>query len=250
MEHELKDKDFFEDGNIEDDLSKLEAEIEKSDGTEDDIPSIDDVEPTDKKSEAVELDHAYVLLEEEQKKIEETEAATPEPEPEQPSTPVSPWYLNKNIIAASTIALIIAIMFVIYMLMGHRVESDKGKQKDPVDPVYSGIVRGKVEPRVLLPDPPLALSPFIVPIDRGTDDAYWYLSISVMSPNSKVYEEIKRKRAFLREGLYNLLRERVNGGKADITPREEIKKEILKSLNKGLQTGKVNKIYFTSFLLV
>ncbi len=247
MDHELKDKDFFEDGNIEDDLSKLEAEIEKSGSAEGDIPSIDDAEPTDKKSEAVELDHADLLLEEEQ---EETEADTSEPESEQPSTPVIPWYLNKNIIAVSTIALIIATTFVIYVLMGHQVEYDKEKQKDPVYPVYYGSVRGKVEPRVLLPDPPLALSPFIVPIDKGTDDAYWFLSISVMSPNSKVYEEIKRKRAFLREGLYNLLREIVNGGKTDIAPREEIKKEILRSLNKGLQTGKVNKVYFTSFLLV
>jgi flagellar basal body-associated protein FliL len=250
VEHELKDKDFFEDDNIEDDLSKLEAEIEKSDSTEDDIPSIDDAEPTDKKSAAVELDHADILLEDEQEEIEETEAATPEPEPEQPPTPVIPWYLNKNIIAVSAIALIIAITFVLYVLMGQRVESDKEKQKDPVYPVYYGSFRVKIGPRVVLPDPPLALSPFIVPIDRGTDDAYWFLSISVMSPNSKVYEEIKIKRAFLREGLYKLLREIVNGGKADITPREEIKKEILKSLNNELQTGKINNVYFTSFLLV
>lgn len=250
MDHELKDKDFFEDGDIEDDLSKLEAEIEKSDSAEDDSPLIDDAEPTDKKSEDVELDHAGFSLEEEQEETEETEeseADPSEPEPEQPSVPVIPWYLNKKTIAVSTIALIIVIMFVMCVLMRQRVESDKEKQKDPV---YYGSVRGKVESRVLLPDPPLALSPFIVPIYKGQDDDYWFLSISVMSPNSKVYEEIKRKNAFLREGLYNLLREIVNDGKADIAYREEIKKEILKSLNKGLQTGKVNKVYFTSFLLV
>ncbi|MBW2645635.1 MAG: flagellar basal body-associated FliL family protein [Deltaproteobacteria bacterium] len=250
MEHELKDKDFFEDDNIEDDLSKLEAEIEQSDSTEDDIPSIDDAEPTDKKSEAVELDQAEVVLEEEQEEIEETEAATPESEPEQPPAPVTPWYLNKNIIAAPAIALIIAITFAIYVLMGPRVESDKETQQDPVYPVYYGSFSGKIGPRVFLPDPPLALSPFIVPIDRGTDEAYWFLSISVMSPNSKVYEEIKRKNAFLREGLYNLLIQIVDGGKIDIIPREEIKKEILKSLNKELQTGKINNVFFTNFLLV
>jgi flagellar basal body-associated protein FliL len=71
-----------------------------------------------------------------------------------------------------------------------------------------------------------------------------------MSPNSTVYEEINRKSAFLRGVLYDLLKKIINDGKVIIVPCEEIKLELLRALNKCLNSGKIEKIYFTDFLLV
>ncbi len=247
MDQEPKNKDFFEDGNIEEDLSKLEAEIEET--------GSDDEEAADKKNEAVELDLASLSLQEEKEGVVEgTEAVSPGPEVNPPPAPApvpaTPWYFKKNIVGISIVALIIVVSVVIYILMGKPMVSDKKEGEQQKAPADYGSVRGKIVPEAPLPAPSFALSPFIIPIEKGRDNAYLFLSISVMSPNRKVYEEIKKKSAFLRGDLYDLLKKIVNGGKVKIAPRKEIKREILKSLNKRLDSGKIKEVYFTDFLLV
>lgn len=244
-----KNKELFEDDTIEDELSKLEAEIEEESDSDDRIDSTNHQKRIDKKSGMVELDREEFLIEEEDNEEAETpEADRAKPEVDHPATSITPWYSNKNIIGISTIALII-ILFAIYISMGKSLEPDTEKLKEQ-DPAIYGSVRKKIGPKVLLPNPPLALSPFIIPIERGTDDAYLFFRISVMSPNSMVYKEIKRKKAFLRGDLYELLTKVVNSGKVKMNPREEIKKALLRALNNRLRSGKIEKIYFTDFLLV
>lgn len=246
MDQEPKNKDFFEDGNIEEDLSKLEAEIEAT--------GSDDEEAADKKNEAVELDLANVLLQEEKEGVEGTEAVSPGPEVKPPPAPApapaTPWYSKKNMVGISIVALIIVVSFVIFILMVKPMVSDKKEGEQQKAPADYGSVRGKIVPEAPLPAPSFALSPFIIPIEKGRDNAYLFLSISVMSPNRKVYEEIKKKSAFLRGDLYDLLKKIVNGGKVKIAPRKELKREILKFLNKRLNSGKIKEVYFTNFLLV
>jgi flagellar basal body-associated protein FliL len=249
VDQSFKNKELFEDDTIEDELSKLEAEIEEASDSDDMIDLTNHQKGIDKKSETIELDREEFLTEkEDNKEAEAPETDRAKPKADHPASSITPWYLNKNIIGISTITLII-ISLVIYISRGELLEPDTGKLKEQYPAIY-GSVRERIGPKVLLPNPPLALSPFIIPIESETDDAYLFFRISVMSPNSMVYEEIKRKKAFLRGDLYELLKKMVSSSKVSIAPREEIKKALLRALNKRLKSGKIEKIYFTDFLLV
>lgn len=255
MANDIKEKALFKDDNIEEEeLGKLEAEIEKTDTPEDDVTSDDPEKTAGEKTDAVELDKADFFHIPKSKEKGKADADSSDKGAKQSTSLITRWILNKkiNIIGAFIMAPLIIAFFMLYILMGKSVETNKGevKQAAPEVPANYGSIRGKIGPKVVLPDPPLALAPLIIPIEKGTDDAYLFLSISVMSPNSKVYEEIKSNDASLRDDLYNHLNEIVNGGKVKIAPRKEIKREILRSLNKRLDSGKIEKVYFTDFLLV
>ena len=252
MDQLLNNDSLFEDETVEDELSKLEAEIEQVGHRDNRMVSTAPQKRTGKKSEAVELDKEEFLIEygdDEEAAMPKASGSTPEVDHSSISVTSTSWHSNKNIICIFIIALIIILSFAIYILNGKSLELDTGKLKEQEFSMY-GSVRKRIGPKVCLPHPLLGLSSFIIPIEKDSDNAYLFLSISVMSPNSTIYEEINIKRAFLRGILYDLLKKIINDGKVIIVPCEAIKLELLKALNTHLNSGKIEKVYFTDFLLM
>ncbi|MGB9803817.1 flagellar basal body-associated FliL family protein [Desulfofundulus sp.] len=80
-----------------------------------------------------------------------------------------------------------------------------------------------------------------------------YLRVQVVleypRDNKKLVEEIKAKQPLLTEAVLTILRSKTSGEVLPVKNQETIKKQILDYINGQLLHGKVERLYFTDFLV-
>lgn len=67
--------------------------------------------------------------------------------------------------------------------------------------------------------------------------------------NEKLAAEIKEKNAQVMEGMLHILRSKTVEDIRPLNKEEKVKAEILNDINSKLKNGKIEKVYFTDFLI-
>jgi len=78
---------------------------------------------------------------------------------------------------------------------------------------------------------------------------YFVLSMGLEVSNAHALEELKAKDAIIRDALITLLTQKSLDYISDVLNMENIRTEIMQTVNEKLQKGKVAKVYFTSYIL-
>lgn len=93
------------------------------------------------------------------------------------------------------------------------------------------------------------LEPFIVNIYDGQEVRYLKLKVEFEMAASDVKAEIEGKQAPLRDAILVLLTTKTLQEIQDLQGKNQLREEILASVNKILPPGKVTKVYFTDFVV-
>ena len=96
----------------------------------------------------------------------------------------------------------------------------------------------------------LNLAGFVVLLPEDNDRAYFSLRLSVRLSNSSVYREIEEKKTFFRGIIYGVLDKAAKANSPQMISKEQLKQDIIDALNGLLNTGAIDDIYFTQFLVV
>ncbi|GIV59792.1 flagellar basal body-associated FliL family protein [Rhodocaloribacter litoris] len=75
------------------------------------------------------------------------------------------------------------------------------------------------------------------------------LNIGLEAAKEKVLSELEQKDVVVRDTILRLLSRRTVSELSDISLREEIKQELLTAINEIVQDGKVDRLYFTQYVL-
>ncbi|MFB6272198.1 MAG: flagellar basal body-associated protein FliL [Salinibacter sp.] len=78
---------------------------------------------------------------------------------------------------------------------------------------------------------------------------YLAVSLAFESNSSSVMQELKDKKIVVRDAILTLLSARTVDELSDPDQRDELKRTILKETNRILRRGKVERLYFTEFVL-
>lgn len=96
------------------------------------------------------------------------------------------------------------------------------------------------------------LGTFFLPLAniKSKEDLFLKLSIGVSAKDEETIAEIKENAIYLRKELYTFLKskrlEDVDGKNA----RERLNKEMLLRINNSLQSGTIEKVFFTEFFIM
>lgn len=77
---------------------------------------------------------------------------------------------------------------------------------------------------------------------------YLMVNIGFESNESSVLTDLENKEVVVRDHILNILGERTAEELGDISKRDALKKELLRSINKVVE-GKVDRLYFTQYVL-
>ena len=94
---------------------------------------------------------------------------------------------------------------------------------------------------------------FVIPIEQRDNFSYISLSIDFKISNKELKAEILRKKNLLRGMIYDILIKEINNSKEFPLVNEtleNIKENIIKSVNEAVVNGKVNEAYLRGFLAV
>ncbi|AEN74015.1 flagellar basal body-associated protein FliL [Rhodothermus marinus SG0.5JP17-172] len=84
----------------------------------------------------------------------------------------------------------------------------------------------------------------------GTDGTrYLMINLGLESAKGDVLEELKEKEIVVRDTVLKLLGQRTVEELADISLRAQLKKELREAVNGILQKGKIDRVYFTQYVL-
>ncbi|WP_165792036.1 flagellar basal body-associated FliL family protein [Desulfocucumis palustris] len=89
-------------------------------------------------------------------------------------------------------------------------------------------------------------------INLADEDGSRYLRVKIVleyPKNEKFAQELEKEKPFIQESILHILRTKTVDDIRPVPKEEEVKAEIINSINKKLQKGKVEKIYFTDFLI-
>lgn len=84
---------------------------------------------------------------------------------------------------------------------------------------------------------------------QSNGNRFLVVSIGVETPSDNVIAELGEKDIVIRDAILRLLSRRTDEELSSIEIREDLKREILEELNGILQKGKIDRLYFTQFLL-
>jgi len=154
------------------------------------------------------------------------------------------------IIIGAAVAVIIVIIVVLVMTMG-------GGKKDPAEAGKAetkssgghggGHGGGDAKGGAVVTVYPL--EPFIVNIYDGQEVRYLKLKVEFEMSGAEIKPEIEAKQAPLRDAILVLLTTKTLQEIQDIQGKNQLRDEILSSVNKILPPGKITKIYFTDFVV-
>ncbi|MFH1076027.1 MAG: flagellar basal body-associated FliL family protein [Pseudomonadota bacterium] len=252
--------------DIEDELAKLEAELDAitPDGASASEVALGEGDVQDRSHEMVELDKADFLFEPEKEPAKEDDTpfiAEPSFQPEIDTPPVAfkiKWYRKRRTIFACCAIVISIVMGIAMGICGYLFFGRAGEQtRIAVEKVFYGAVRGEIkgwiEP-VVLPEKPIELRPFFVPIEPGqlinTKGTYLYVSIAMMPSSGYRTETMEKRKALLRERLYIFFSEQATSGDLNRILTEAAKNRMVDTINSILGTKAVEGVYFTKFYSV
>lgn len=127
-----------------------------------------------------------------------------------------------------------------FLLKGEDPESTTDSKPDTA--ATAPIAKGAIGPMV-------EIEPFIINIldDEGT--RYLKAAITLETDNEPVVEEIAQRMPQIRDAILLLVGNKTFGEVADLQGKLQLRSELRERLNKILTGGRVQKIYFTEFVV-
>ncbi len=89
-------------------------------------------------------------------------------------------------------------------------------------------------------------------INLADEDGSRYLRVKIVlefPKDEKFAQELEEEKPFIQQSILHVLRTKSVDDIRPVPKEEEVKSEIINSINKHLKKGKVEKIYFTDFLI-
>lgn len=97
--------------------------------------------------------------------------------------------------------------------------------------------------------PMVEIEPFIINILDNEGTRYLKAAITLEANNEPVVEEITQRMPQIRDAILLLVGNKTFGELADLQGKLQLRSEIRERLNKILTGGRVQKIYFTEFVV-
>jgi flagellar protein FliL len=94
-----------------------------------------------------------------------------------------------------------------------------------------------------------ALEPFIVNIYDGQELRYLKVKVELEMVSPAIKAELDGKLASIRDSVLILLSAKTLQDIQDVQGKNTLKDEILGAINKNIPPGKINKVYFTDFVV-
>ena len=100
-----------------------------------------------------------------------------------------------------------------------------------------------------LPGPIFDLETFIVNLVDDSGRRYLKTNINIELTTISLEEEIKQKMPLIQDAIIGLLSSKSYDDIADISGKLSLRTQIIKRLNDILTAGKIQKVYFTNFVI-
>lgn len=94
-----------------------------------------------------------------------------------------------------------------------------------------------------------ALDPFIVNIYDGQELRYLKVKVELEMVNAAVKSELETRIAAIRDAILVLISTKTLHDIQDVQGKNQLKDEIMSSINRIIPPGKIAKIYFTDFVV-
>ena len=158
------------------------------------------------------------------------------------------------IIIGAAVAVAVILGAVVFMLVGKGDKKEKGKEEAKVEAKteaksegggHGGEGGGKEGAASNI----YPLEPFIVNIYDGQELRYLKVKIEMEMVGAGVKAEIDARLAPIRDSILVLLSSKTLQDVQDVQGKNQLKEEIMGAINKALPPGKVDKVYFTDFVV-
>ena len=153
--------------------------------------------------------------------------------------------------AAVGVALILGV--VLFLVMGKGGgKKEKGAEGEAAK--TEAAAGGHGAPAAGAPGAPGAstvfpLEPFIVNIYDGQELRYLKVKVEIEMANAAVKPELEGRLAPIRDAVLVLLTTKTLQDIQDVQGKNQLREEILASINKIIPPGKIAKVYFTDFVV-
>ncbi|BCS55818.1 flagellar basal body-associated protein FliL [Geobacter sp. SVR] len=153
------------------------------------------------------------------------------------------------IIIGAAVAAVVILGIVAFMVMGKGDKKEAGKEGAKTEAKAEGghgtasAGEGGGASRML------ALEPFIVNIYDGQELRYLKVKVEMEMAAPMAKTEIDERLAPIRDGILVLLSAKTLHDIQDAQGKNQLKEEILLTVNKLIPPGKVAKVYFTDFVV-
>jgi flagellar FliL protein len=153
------------------------------------------------------------------------------------------------IIIGAAVAAVVVIVVVLMMTMGGGKKEGGAEKKAEAKSEGGhggghGAEAGKAGAGTVFP-----LEPFIVNIYDGQEVRYLKVKVEFEMATPEVKAEVEARQAPLRDAILVLLTTKTLQEVQDLQGKNQLREEILTSVNKILPPGKITKVYFTDFVV-
>lgn len=144
------------------------------------------------------------------------------------------------IIIAAVVVLLGGGGAAFFLLKGENPDSTTTSKPEPA--AIATIAKGAIGPMV-------AIEPFIINILDEEGTRYLKAAITLETDNEPVVEEINQRMPQIRDAILLLVGNKTFSELADLQGKLQLRSELRERLNKLLSGGRVQKIYFTEFVV-
>lgn len=157
------------------------------------------------------------------------------------------------IIIGAAVAVAVILGAVVFMLVG-KGDKNKGKEEAKVEAkteakAEAGGHGGEAGGKEGAAGNMYPLEPFIVNIYDGQELRYLKVKIEMEMVGAGVKPEIDARLAPIRDSILVLLSSKTLQDVQDVQGKNQLKEEIMGAINKTIPPGKVDKVYFTDFVV-
>ncbi len=145
------------------------------------------------------------------------------------------------IIAAAVVVLLGGGATAFFLLKGGDDPDPAAQAEAPASPAAA-----KAQSSI---GPMVEIEPFIINILDEQGTRYLKAAITLETDNDPVVEEINQRMPQIRDAILQLVGNKTFGELADLQGKLQLRSEIRERLNKLLTGGRVQKIYFTEFVV-
>lgn len=146
------------------------------------------------------------------------------------------------IIIAAAVILLGGGAAAFFLLKGDDPKAAAPQAPETAPPATAPGVAGAIGPMV-------EIEPFIINILDEEGTRYLKAAITLEANNEPVVEEITQRMPQIRDAILLLVGNKTFGELADLQGKLQLRSEIRERLNKILTGGRVQKIYFTEFVV-
>lgn len=152
------------------------------------------------------------------------------------------------IIIGAAVAAVVVIVVVLMMTMGGGKKEGGAEKKAEAksEGGHGGGHGGEAGKAAVTVFP---LEPFIVNIYDGQEVRYLKVKVEFEMAAPEVKAEVEARQAPLRDAILVLLTTKTLQEVQDLQGKNQLREEILTSVNKILPPGKITKVYFTDFVV-